>query len=156
MSEQHISGGKQFLIVLGVSAVLYIICAMIMSLFGDYAFVGGIIAVFIFCVFGFFVLTHYTARFTYSIKDGKLRINRMIGKRNKEFEFKFSDITRTSFGEKPVDFAKPIHSMRIGIISRKNCLYIEYKNKPGELETVAIEPSDKLSRRIDKERKKDR
>ena len=56
MSEQHISGGKQFLIVLGVSAVLYIIGAMIMSLFGDYVFVGGIIAVFIFCVFGLHVV----------------------------------------------------------------------------------------------------
>ncbi len=156
MNEQHTSGGKQFFTVIGISAVLYIICAMIMSLFGDYAFIGGIIAVVIFSVFGYFVLTHYTARFTYTVTGDRLRINRTIGKRNREYEFEFGAITRTHYGEKPNDFKKPVHNMRIGIISRKNCLYIEYKTKSGVCETVVIEPSDKLRRRIDKERKKDR
>ncbi len=154
MKEEHTSGTKQFFIVIGISAVLYLACAVMMSLFGSYAFIGGIISVLVFCVFGYFVLTHYTARFTYSLKDGRLRINRMIGKRNKEYEFPCSAITRTAFGVKPYGFPKPIHNMKINIASKKNCLYIEYKNKSGESEAVAIGPSDKLRRRIDKERKK--
>ena len=156
MEEKHIPGGKQFIIVLVVAAILYLFCGAMMSLFGEYAFIGGIIALIIFAFFGFMVLTHYTARFTYSLKNGKLRINRMIGKRNKEFEFSCSDITRTMYGEKPTNFAKPLHSMRISMVSRKNSLYIEYRNKEGKNETVIIEPTEKLRRRIDKERKKDR
>lgn len=154
MKEEHKSGTKQFFIVIAVSAVLYLACAMMMSSFGDYAFIGGIISLIVFSVFGYFVLTHYTARFTYSLKDGCLRINRMIGKRNKEYEFPCRVITRTAYGEKLVGFAKPVHNMKINIASKKNCLYIEYKNKSGVCETVAIEPSEKLRRYIDKERKK--
>ena len=55
-----------------------------------------------------------------------------------------------------MNFAKPLHSMRISMVSRKNSLYIEYRNKEGKNETVIIEPTEKLRRRIDKERKKDR
>lgn len=134
------------------SAVLYIACAAMMSAFGNYAFIGGIISVLVFCVFGFIVLTHYTARFAYSVKNGNLRINRMIGKRNKEIEFSCRDITRTAFGEKPVGFAKPVQSMKISVINKKQSMYIEYKTKSGTLATVIIEPSEKLKRRIEKER----
>ena len=156
MEERHTSGGKQFLIVLIIAAILYILCGAMMSLFGSYAFVGGIISVLVFCVFGFFVLTHYTARFTYSVKNGRLRVNRTIGKRNREFEFACSDIVKTIYGEKPSGVSRPRHSMRISILSDKNSLYIEYKNKEGRPETIIIEPTDKLRQRIDKERKKDR
>lgn len=152
MKEEYSSGGKQFMFVLLWSAVLYIACAAMMSAFGNYAFIGGIISVLVFCVFGFFVLTHYTARFTYSLKNGSLRINRMIGKRNKEVEFSCRDITRTTFGEKPDDFAKPIQNMRISVFSRKQSMYIEYKTKDGKSASVVIEPSEKLKRRIEKER----
>ena len=155
MKEEYSAGVKQFLFVLLWSAFLYVVCGVIMaafSTFTNYAFVGGIVSVLIFCVFGFFVLTHYTARFTYSLKNGRLRINRMIGKRNKETEFSCRDITRTDFGNKPKDFAKPIQSMRISVMSAKKSMYIEYKTKEGTLASIVIEPSDKLRRRIEKER----
>lgn len=154
MKEEYSSGVKQFMFVLVWSAVLYILCGVMMSAFGSYAFIGGIVSVLVFCVFGFFVLTHYTARFTYSVKNGMVRINRMIGKRNKEVEFSCKDITRTVFGAKPTDFKKPVYQMRISIISNKKSCYIEYKTKTGDLATVVIEPSEKMRRRIEKEREK--
>lgn len=152
MKEEYSPGGKQFVFVLLWSAVLYIACAAVMSAFGKYAFIGGIISVLVFCIFGFIVLTHYTARFTYSVKNGSLRINRMIGKRNKEIEFSCRNITGTAFGTKPNGFAKPIESMKISVISRKQSMYIEYKTKDGKSASVVIEPSEKLRRRIEKER----
>ena len=157
MKEEYSAGGKQFLFVLLWSAFLYVACGVIMAAFSTfvgYAFAGGVVSVLIFCVFGFFVLTHYTARFTYSLKGGRLRINRMIGKRNKETEFACSDITRTAFGAKPSDFAKPIQSMRISVMSAKKSMYIEYRTSAGTLASIVIEPSEKFRRRIEKERKK--
>lgn len=154
MSEEKTAGGKQFVFVLLWSAMLYLVCGMIMSLFGSYAFIGGILALIVFCIFGFFVLTHYTARFTYTLKNGSLRINRMIGKRNKEVEFPVSSIVRCVYGVKPSDFAKQSVSMRISVFSGKDSLYIEYMNKENELSGVVIEPSQKLRKRIDRERNK--
>ena len=83
-----------------------------------------------------------------------MRINRMIGKRNKEFEFACTDIERVYYGSKPKDFAKPVYNMRVSIVSAKKTLYIEYKNSDGELTTVAVEPTEKMRRRIEKERNK--
>ena len=154
MKEEYSSGGKQFLFVLLWSAFLYVACGTMMAAFGNYAFIGGIISVLVFCVFGFFVLTHYTSKFTYSIKNDRLRINRMIGKRNKEIEISCRDITRTHFGAKPTGFAKPVQSMQISVISKKKSMYIEYRTKDGKKSSVVIEPSEKLRRRIEKERER--
>ncbi len=154
MSEEITSGGKQFMIVLGWTALLYFACGIIMSAFGPYPFIGGILGVIVFSVFGFFVLTRYAARFTYSLKNGRLRINRTIGKRNKETEFACSDIVRTSYGVKPAGFVVRPYNMRVSVINTKNCMYIEYRDKEGKLCGVVIEPSEKLRESIEKEREK--
>lgn len=154
MKEEYSSGGREFMYVIVWAAILYIACGVMMSLFGDYAFIGGIISLIIFCIFGYIVLTHYTARFTYSLKDGRLRINRSIGKRNKEMEFACADITRTQYGEKPIGFAKPIYGMRISVKNAAKSMYIEFNASDGEKHSVVIEPSEKLRKRIEKERKK--
>lgn len=157
LEEKISSGGKQFAFVLVWMAVLYVACGTFMAAMGDYAWIGGVVAILVFCVFGFFVLTHYTALFTYSIKNGRLRINRKIGKRNKEVEFACGDIVRTSYGVKPPNFPKHSQSMRISVFSGGRSLYIEYKDKDGALCGVVTEPSEKFRRRIDRdirERKK--
>ena len=151
MQEVHTAGVKQFGFTVLSAAALYILCGIIMSAFGDFAFIGGIISVLIFCVFGFFILTHYTARFSYTLKNGRLRINRMIGKRNKETEFSCSDITRIVNGIKPTGFPKHIQSMRISIVSDKDSMYIEYKDNNGGLSAVVIQPSQKLRKLIERE-----
>lgn len=154
MKEEITAGVKQFCFTMLWAAVLYIICGVIAAGFYSYAFIGGITGILIFCVFGFFVLTHYTSRFTYTLKDGSLRINRMIGKRNKEIEFKCSEITGMYYGFKPVSFPKRSLSMRVSVFSPKRSLYIEYSKAGGERMGVIIEPSEQLRRKIEKERKK--
>lgn len=152
MSEEISSGGKQFLIVLFWSAALYMLFGLLMSMMHIYAVIGGIAAVIAFSALGFFVLTRYSARFTYSLQNGRLRINRQIGKRNKEIDFNCKDIVRTLYGVKPSNFVKHPKYMRISIVKSNRSLYIEYKDKIGELCGVVIEPSEKLRRRIEEER----
>lgn len=152
MTENVSAGGKQFLIVLFWSAALYMIFGIIMSALHIYAFIGGIAAVIAFSILGFFVVTRYSARFTYSLKGGRLRITRQIGKRNKEREFACKDIVRTLYGVKPSDFVKKAPVMRMSIASAKKSLFIEYKDKNGQLCGIVIEPSKKLRNRIEEER----
>lgn len=154
MKEELTAGGKEFVFVLFWAAVLYLLCGCLMSAFGSYASIGGIISVLIFAAYGFFVLTRYTARFTYEVHNGRLRINRMIGKRNKEVEFACSDITNTYYGFCPASFPRKPYNMRKSMISKKQLLFIEYRTKDGTLSGVVIEPTDKLRKRIEKERKK--
>lgn len=154
MSEERTSGGKEFMITLLCAGALYLSCGIMMSFFGSYAFIGGILSVLIFGVYGFYVLTRYTARFTYSLKNGRLRVNRMIGKRNKEVDIPVSCITGTAFGVKPATFPRKPYMMRVSIISNKKSMFIEFKDKDGQLKGLVIEPSQKLIKRIELERKK--
>lgn len=157
MKEELTAGGREFIYVVILAAILYLACGLITSSFdsyGEYPFIGGIISVLIFATFGFFVLTRYTSRFTYQVSDGNLRINRMIGKRNKEIELACADITDMTYGKKPSDFPKYPYNMRKSIISRRHLLYIAYTDREGKPSGVIIEPSEKLRRKIEKERKK--
>ncbi len=159
MNEELTAGGKEFVYVIIWAAILYFVCGIITSAFsayGRYPFIGGIISVLIFAAFGFFVLTRYTSRFTYQLADGRLRVNRTIGKRNKEIEFACGNITNMVYGVRPPDFPKRPYNMRRSIISRKHLLYIEYTDKDGILRGIVIEPSEKLRKKIEKERKKNR
>lgn len=158
MSEEITAGGKEFGFAMFWAAGLYMACGLIISickyLLPAYYFVGGIISILIFCVFGFFVMTRYSSRFTYTVKGGKLRINRMIGKRNKEIEFSCGDIVKMSYGERPLDFPRRPYNMRKTVFSVKQLLFIEFTAKDGSIGGVVIQPSDKLRKKIERERKK--
>ncbi len=154
MSEEVTAGGREFVFAMIWAALLYAVCGVIMSVFSRYFVIGAIISLLIFCVFGFFVLTRYTARFTYTLKDGRLRINRMIGKRNKEIEIPCSAITDTSYGSMPRSFPKRRYNMTKSIISSKRLMYIVYTDADGTLGAAIIQPSSELMQEIEKERKK--
>lgn len=152
MTEEVTAGGKEFVFAMLWAAMLYFICGIIMTLFKSYFFAGGVISVLIFCVFGFFVMTRYSARFTYTVKSGRLRVNRMIGKRNKELELSCKKIMNMSYGRKPAGFPKRPYNMRKTIFSTKNLLFIEFTDKTGERCGVIIQPSDKFIEKINSER----
>lgn len=152
MKEELTSGGKEFLIAIVWAGILYLLCGMGMSLLGHYAFIGGIVSVLIFSCFGFFVLTHYASRFTYVLKDGRLRVTRMIGKRNKEIDIPVSSIVKTTYGVKPSDFPRRQYTMKVSVENQKKSLYIEYIDNNGEHQGLVIEPTEKLRKRIDRER----
>lgn len=152
MTEELTAGGKEFFFAMLWAAGLYVIAGMLMEAFKNY--IGAAAAIVIFGIFGFFVLTHYASRFTYTLKNGRLRVNRMIGKRNKEIEIACSDITDMYYGFKPQSFPKRPYNMRKSIISGRSSLYIVFKDSSSALCGVIIEPSDKLRKRIEKERNK--
>lgn len=158
MKEELTARGREFIFVLIWAAILYLACGVIASIFSGcgYSFIGGIISVLIFAAYGFFVLTRYTSRFIYQLSGGILRINRTIGKRNKEVELRCSDIISMNYGCAPPDFPKRPYNMRKSMISRKRLLFIKYRDKGGETRGVVIEPSEKLGRKIEKERNRDR
>lgn len=155
MSEEITAGIKQFMIVILISAILYVVCATIMSMFGSYAFIGALIAMGLYATLGYFVLVRYAARFEYSLNNGRLRMTRYIGKRTREVEFLCTDIVRTLYGVKPSNFVKRPTNMHRSLIKTKSNLYIEYKDKEGKLCGVVIEPSQKLRNRIENEREKE-
>ena len=156
MTEEVAAGGKEFAVAMLWAAMLYILCGLIMEVcrqvLPGYYFIGAIISVLIFCVFGFFVLTRYASRFTYTLSGGRLRINRMVGKRNKEIEFACGDIINMYYGYRPASFVKRPYNMRKSLFSKSRLLYIEYRNKDGKTEGVVIQPSDKLRKKIERER----
>ena len=154
MTEEVTAGGREFVLAMLWAAVLYFVCGIIMTLFRSYFFAGGVISVLIFCAFGFFVMTRYCARFTYTVKDGRLRVNRMIGKRNKEIELLCKNITNMSFGRRPDGFPKRPYNMRKTVFSYKKLLFIEFTDKEGERKGVVIQPSDIFKEKIMKERNK--
>lgn len=154
MTEEVTAGGKEFLLTVLSAAILYLVCGIIMSAFSNYFAIGGVISLMIFATFGFYILTRYTARFTYSLKNGSLRINRMIGKRNKEIEFDCGKIVSLCYGGKPSDFPKRPYYMRKSIFGAKKSLYIQYRDKEDKICGTVIEPSQKLRKKIEKERKK--
>lgn len=154
MTEEVTAGGREFCFAMLWAAALYVVCGILMSFFSSYFSAGGVISIFIFCVFGFFVMTRYSARFTYTLKSGRLRVNRTIGKRNKEIEFACKDIINMSCGTKPESFPKRPYNMRKTVFSTKKLLYIEYADKSGESVGVIIQPSEKLREKIERERNK--
>ena len=152
MTEEVTAGGREFGFAMLWAAALYFVCGVMMSFFKSYFSAGGVISILIFCVFGFFVMTRYSARFTYTLKSGKLRINRMIGKRNKEIEFSCKNIVSMSYGSKPESFPGRPYNMRKTVFGRKHLLFIEYVDKSGEHCGVIIQPSQKLREKIERER----
>lgn len=154
MKEELTGGYKEFGIAMAMAAVLYALCYVIVEITGlwNYRFMGGIISIIIFCVFGYYVMTRYSARFTYELRGNTLRINRMIGKRNKELEVNVSRIEGLYYGYRPDSFPKRPFIMRKSIIKNKYSLFIDFKTKYGERMGVIIEPSDKLRKKIEMQR----
>ena len=110
-----------------------------------YKVIGTIITLLMFCALGFFVLTRYSAVYTYSLKNTRFRANRQIGHRNKEYEVALS-------GVKSVTRKRPKNSpraqnMRTTVFSKKDLWYILYrKNKRDMLLVCTI--SNKMAEQI--------
>ena len=148
MKETHTSGNKEFVYTMLWALGLLFIGRAFINALPYYKIIGTIITIIMFCVLGFFVLTHYTARFTYENTGYSLRINRMIGKRNKEIEFNFTDIISIS-SVRPADMPKPVYNMRISVFSDKKSEFIVY-GYTGSKQTLVFEPTDKFMKDLKK------
>ncbi len=145
MEEKRTGGKKEFLYSVLWAVALLVVGRFIIFALPRYKVIGTIITLLMFCVLGFFVLTRYSAVYTYSLKNTRFRVNRQIGHRNKEFEVALS-------GVKSVTRKRPKNSpraqnMRATVFSKKDLWYILYKkNKEDMLLVCTI--SNKMAEKI--------
>ena len=92
MEEKRTGGKKEFLYSVLWAFALLIVGRFIIFALPDYKVIGAVITLLLFCVLGFFVLTRYSAVYTYSLKNTRFRANRKIGHRNKEYEVSLSGV----------------------------------------------------------------
>lgn len=145
MDEKRTGGKKEFLYSVLWAVALLVVGRFIIFALPRYKVIGTIITLLMFCALGFFVLTRYSAVYTYSLKNTRFRANRQIGHRNKEYEVALS-------GVKSVTRKRPKHSpraqnMRTTVFSKKDLWYILYrKNKRDMLLVCTI--SNKMAEQI--------
>ena len=145
MEEKRTGGKKEFLYSVLWAVALLVVGRFIIFALPRYKVIGTIITLLMFCALGFFVLTRYSAVYTYSLKNTRFRANRQIGHRNKEYEVALS-------GVKSVTRKRPKNSpraqnMRTTVFSKKDLWYILYrKNKRDMLIVCTI--SNKMAEQI--------
>lgn len=142
MEEQRKAGGKEFIFTLIWAVIVYLTGQALTSKMQNYRVIGGIIMLLAYCVIVFFVLTRYSSTFTYSVKNNRVKINRLIGKRNKEVDFDISNIVKIASANEKIS-AKNIYKMTPKIFSKKDLMRIVY-NKSGFDEAVVFEPSKEM------------
>ena len=135
MEEVKTGGKKEFFISVIWVVLLLFIGDIIVSLLPDYKIIGIIITILMLCSLGFFVLTRYSAVYTYSVKNGRMRVNRKIGHRNKEIDFRLSDVVSIT-RHRPNGAVKNVSNMHTKLISRRNIWYIAYKQ--GKTERLLV------------------
>ena len=111
MEETRTGGGKEFVFSMIWAVVLLFIGKILIEALPNYKIIGTVITILMFCVLGFFVLTRYSAIFTYSLKNDRLRVNRKIGHRNKEVDFAMSSVKSVT-KHRPDKAPKNIQNMK--------------------------------------------
>lgn len=148
MKEVRAAGGKEFVFSMLWAMFLLFVSRGIVNSLPDYKMIGAIAGILMYCVLGYFVLTRYSSRFTYENTGTSLRINRMIGKRDKEIEFKLSDIENIS-RVKPKKLPKQVFYMRVSVFSDKRSYYITF-TRDGEEYMAVVEATEEFMKKLEK------
>lgn len=146
MEETRTGGTKEFVFSVLWAAVMLFIGNSITALFASYKIIGVICTIILFCILGFFVLTRYSAIYTYTLKNDRLRVVRKIGHRVKTVDISISsvkNITRV----RPADKVKHTRSMRKTVFSQKCVCYLVYEQS-GEKNLLIFEPSNAMMSKI--------
>lgn len=146
MEETRTGGGKEFVFSIIWAVILLFLGKFIIAALPNYKIIGTIITILMFCVLGFFVLTRYSAIFTYSIKDDRMRVNRKIGHRNKEVDFAMSDV-KSITKHKPNKTPKSVQNMRTTVFSQRDIWYVVYEKNKAE-NMLVCEISKKMADKI--------
>lgn len=148
MSEVRTGGRKEFVYSVLWAVFLLFAGKYIIFILPEYKVLGGIATLLMFCVLGFFVMTRYAAVFTYSLKGYSLRINRKIGKRNKEIEIKASEINSVS-RKKPDNMPRhsDVYKMRASVFSGKRLCYVSYTKNDTD-GVLVFEPSEEMMKAL--------
>ena len=135
MKQEKRAGTKEFILSLLLIFVIIVASDIIRAFVSSYAIIVDILSLIIICVSGYEILIHYCAVFTYSGNEKRMRINRMIGKRNKEIESSTSTIK--SLTDKKPDI-KEISDFNTSIFKNKKSKYLVYKENK-KIKAVLIE-----------------
>lgn len=148
MKEVRTGGLKEFFFSVLWMLVLLFCGRYLTHLLPSYKLFGTLITIAMFCVLGFFVLTRYAAVFTYSLKGYSLRINRTIGKRNKEIEIRIPSVKSIS-QKKPKDMPRReyVYKMYSRVFPSKRLWYAEYERNTFR-EVLIFEPSEEMVNKI--------
>ena len=132
---------KEFFLSLLLIFIIIAVSDILRSFISSYAVAVDILSLILICFLGYEILIHYCAVFTYTCSDKILRINRSIGKRNKEVEINTSKIKYIS--DKKPD-TKQILKFCTSILKNKKTKYLVYKENK-ELKAVLIEIDDEMN-----------
>lgn len=139
VKQKRSAGTKEFILAVGIICVMVLLASILGSVFHN-EFLGDISGLILFCIYGYFVLVRYGAVYTYIVSDKHIRINRQIGKRNKEAEITKGDIVEIT-SQKPK--VKTTFNFSRFIIKRADTLYIVFNNG-GELNAAIVEADAEL------------
>lgn len=142
MEEKRTAGGKEFFIAVVWAIFLFTVSQYIGAAMKTYHIIANLTGIAMFCVLGFFVLTRYCATYTYTVKNGRVRINRLIGHRNKEVDFAIISIKSIGAGSSKSK-VETTYNMTTKAFSKSKACRIVF-NKTGKDEAVIFEPSREM------------
>lgn len=148
MEEIRTGGIKEYFYSVTWAMAILFVGKFLIYLMPSYKLFGGIAAVVMFVILGFYVMTRYSAVFTYKLTGYVLRTERRIGGRTKEVELKISDIKSISYKKTGKFRRRDMYVMCATVFSfgKKRC-YIEYTvGKENML--LIIEPSAEMAEKI--------
>ena len=151
MKETHSAGLKEFFL-----SVIWMIIILLLGETTSYALpvykvISGLSTMIFTGIFVFFVLTRYSAVFTYTLNSGSVKVNRQIGKRrNKEIEIKLNSVCEITTTDPKI---KPTYRMKQYILRNKRDCYIVFQNN-NERCCLLFTPSDAMLKKLKKSVKK--
>ena len=141
MKQIKRAGTKEFFLALLIIFIILLVTEYIKFILPSYKIIGEILRLAIIFYYGFLILHHYSAVFTYECSGKKLKIQRKIGRRRiKETEFSVQSILKIS--DKKPDILK-IENYNPKILKHKNTKYITYKQDKTK-KAVLIEADNEL------------
>jgi hypothetical protein len=147
MQEVKKAGTLQFICVLLWAALFGLVGAYVRFILPSYKIIGDFLTILLFCVLAYFVLVRYAAVYTYTFTpDCHLRLNRQIGKRNKEVEVALGDM-KALLRKKPENFRGTVANMGTSVLSRKHTYYLIYNHNRVE-RAVLFEPGRELVKEL--------
>lgn len=150
MEETRTGGGKEFVFSVIWAVILLFIGKLIIAALTNYKLIGMLITILMFCVLGFFVLTRYSAIYTFTLKNDRMTAVRKIGHRYKEVVFSISQVKFVS-AHRPAKTPKTVYNMKTKVFSQKNIWYIVYeKNRTDNMLVCEIskQMADKIRSRV--------
>lgn len=142
MKETCTGGKKEFVIAFFIAAALYFVSEYIKYILPAYKAIGIVVQILLFCILVYFVMTRYSAVYTYELDKSFLRITRKIGHREKQLEIKCRDMN--SLTKTPPKGVK-IYNMKKTIFSHKSEVYLAF----GEY-AVCFMPSREMIEKVKK------